>query len=156
MIKAIFVGVVCVLLVAPLCAEESERITVFVGPQVRDGFADVDSGIRDSIKDIQQECQAAGWSVVQAADGAKLTLIVLGRGLPVKGDVGIGTGNTLAGTGSVFAMTVPNTVPTLTTSLRVGHYERTSSREGGNWRNAAKNVVEDLKAWIEANRAALK
>jgi hypothetical protein len=37
-----------------------------------------------------------------------------------------------------------------------GRYERTSSREGGNWRHAARMVVEDLKAWIDANRAALK
>jgi hypothetical protein len=52
-------------------------------------------------------------------------------------------------------MVVPNTVPTITTILRVGDYERTSSREGGSWGGSAKNVVDDLKTWIEANREQL-
>jgi len=57
--------------------------------------------------------------------------------------------------GSAFSMVVPNTVPTITTILRVGDYERTSSREGGSWGGSAKNVVDDLKTWIEANREQL-
>jgi hypothetical protein len=69
----------------------------------------------------------------------------------VKGEIGVGS--VVQGSGSM--VTVPHAVPTITTSLGVGHYERTSSREGGTWGNAAKNVVEDLKAWVDANRAQL-
>ena len=127
------------------------KATVFVGPQIREGFVDIDAGIRDSIRDIQQECQAAGIGVVSVASEAQIQLIVLGRGMPVQGSVGSGS----AVNGIAYGFVVPNQVPTITTVLKVGSYERTSSREGGNWRNAAKNVVDDLKTWIDANREAL-
>jgi len=112
----------------------------------------MDAGIRDSIRDIQQECQQVGFKLAATADKAELVLIVIGRGTPVKGDVGFAS--TIGGTGTGFV--VPNNVPTITTSLRVGKYERIASREGGTWRNAAKNVAEDLSAWVEANKEALK
>jgi hypothetical protein len=37
---------------------------VYVGPLVREGFADIDTGIRGSIRDIGQEVRAAGVSDV--------------------------------------------------------------------------------------------
>ncbi len=148
--------VVCCLTVpGPAVAQKSAAplgLSVFIGPQIRDGFVDMDAGIRDSIRDIQQECQQAGLAIAPTADKAELVLIVIGRGMPVKGDVGFASA--VGGVGSGFV--IPNNVPTITTSLRVGKYERTASREGGTWRNAAKNVAEDLTAWIEANRGALK
>jgi hypothetical protein len=127
-------------------------VSVFVGPQIREGFVDMDAGIRDSIRDIQQECQQAGFKVAATADKAELVLIVIGRGTLVKGDVGFASA--VGGIGSGFV--VPNSVPTITTSLRVGKYERSASREGSTWRNAAKNVAEDLTAWVEANKEILK
>ena len=36
---------------------QEQRPSIFVGPQLRDGFLDVDTGIRDSIRDSQQEFQ---------------------------------------------------------------------------------------------------
>jgi hypothetical protein len=128
-----------------------QKIAIFIGPQTRDGFIDMDAGIRDSIRDIQQECQQGAFTIASSADKATLVLIVIGRGMPVKGDVGFGS--SVSGIG--YGFVVPNSVPTITTSLRVGKYERTTSREGGTWRNAAKMVAEDLTAWVEANREAI-
>lgn len=76
---------------------------------------------------------------------------VIGRGMLVNGSARFGS--TIAGTGTSFV--VPNTIPTITTSLRVGTYERNASREGGSRRHTAKLVVEDLTAWVDANREAL-
>jgi hypothetical protein len=90
-------------------------------------------------------------TVAAAPTEAKINLIVVGRGRPVQGS--IGSGSAAGGYGYAFVM--PNAVPTITTTLKVGQYERTSSREGGTWRNAAKNVADDLKTWIEANKDAL-
>ena len=82
---------ICCLVVfgASLQAQEQERIAIYVGPQARDGFVDMDAGIRDSIPDIQQECQASGFSIVPDLEKAKLVVIVVGR--PVKGDFGFGS-----------------------------------------------------------------
>jgi hypothetical protein len=33
---------------------QQPKPSIFIGPQMRDGFLDVDSGVRDSIRDIQQ------------------------------------------------------------------------------------------------------
>ena len=148
--RYIIVALVCCLSATTIRAQQ--KVSVFIGPQTRDGFVDMDAGIRDSIKDIQQECQQGAFAIAPTADKATLVLIVIGRGLPVKGDVGFGS--SIAGVG--YGFVVPNNVPTITTSLRVGtKYERTTSREGGTWRNAAKMVAEDLTAWVEANREAL-
>jgi hypothetical protein len=110
----------------------------------------MDAGIRDSIKDIQQECQQGSvFSVATTPETAMLTLTVIGRGTPANGSVGFGS--SIGGIGTGYVM--PNAVPTITTSLRIGKYERTTSREGGNWRHAAQ---KDLTAWVEANRQALQ
>jgi hypothetical protein len=78
-------------------------------------------------------------------------LIIVGRRKPVNGSVGFGS--CVGGLG--YGYVAPNAVPTITTVLGVGKYERTASREGGNWRHAAKMVVEDFTAWLDANRQAL-
>src|SRR5262249_28215066 len=133
-----------ILAAKPASVQDAARVSIYVGAQVRDGFIDMDAGIRDSIRDIQQECSTAGLTVVADPDEAQIRLFVLGRGLPVKGEVGVSSGSAIGGIGFAFGIMVPNTVPTITTTLRVGQYERTNSREGGTWRNAAKNVVDDL------------
>ena len=43
---------------------------VFVGPQVRGGFADIDRGIRDSIRDLKEELQFAGFRVASKPEDA--------------------------------------------------------------------------------------
>jgi hypothetical protein len=44
---------------------QNDRIPIFVGPNVRDGFVDVDQGVLDSIKDIQDE---HAWMKVGSGD----------------------------------------------------------------------------------------
>ena len=133
---------------------------VFVGPQIRDGFADIDAGIRDSIRDIQQEIRRSGALVfAQDREEATLVLIVLARGIVTNGSVGFSSGTSSTfdgtGTGSSFGFVVPNTTPTLTTILRIGRYEKRMQSEGGTWRGAAKSAVEDVMAWWDANRTAV-
>ena|SRR6516164_9295131 len=46
------------------------KTAVFVGPQVRGGFADIDRGIRDSIRDLKEELQFAGFRVASKPEDA--------------------------------------------------------------------------------------
>jgi hypothetical protein len=130
--------------------------TIFVGPQLRDGFLDVDSGIRDSIRDIRAELKRTEFVIVENRDAATISLIVVGRGIVTRGSIGSSSASGIGGIGSGFGFVVPNTVPTLTTLLRVGHYERAMQSEGESWRLVAKTVVDDLLAWWEANRKAVE
>ena len=129
---------------------QGAKPTVFVGPQMRDGFADIDSGIRDSIRDIRQELQTSGIGIAKTQDEATVALLVLGRGIVAQGSVGVASGSL------GFGYVVPNTVPSLTIILRVGLYERRMQSDGGTWRAAAKTVVEDVTAWWEANADAVR
>lgn len=131
--------------------------TVFVGPHVREGFADMDAGIRDSIRDIQLEIRSEStrrelheFRLAATPDSAMLVVTVLARGIVTNSAIGT---SSIAG-GNGFGFVVPSTVPTLTTTLRVGNkYERRMHSEGATWRTAAKMVVQDLAAWWDANRA---
>ena len=89
-------------------AHAQQKIAVFIGPQTRDGFIDMDAGIRDSIKDIQQECQQGTvFSIAPTSENAALTLIVLGQGTPVSGSVG----SAPAVGGIAFGFVAPNASP---------------------------------------------
>lgn len=122
--------------------------SVFVGPQMREGFADVDAGIRDSIADIVTECKQAGFAVSSSRSEATLVLVVMARGIVTSGSVGVGTPG--------FLVVTPNATPTLTTTLVVGSYERRMQSEGTTWTGAARRAVADLGAWWEANQAAVR
>ena len=128
------------------CSCPIVKPTVFVGPQVRNGFVDIDSGIRDSIQDIKQQLQGASLTVAPSREGATLVLIVIARGIVTNGSIGFSS----AALG--YGMVTPNTTPTLTTLLKVGEYERVFQSEGGTWTKAADTVVKDLMAWWDANR----
>jgi hypothetical protein len=128
-------------------------VTVFIGPQVRDGFQDVDAGVRDSILDLRREAQRAAFTVVESPQDATVSLIVLGRGVLTRGSVGFGSANP-TGLGSMFV--VPHTTPTLSTVVRVGDYEKPMQSEGGNWGRAAASAIQDLVAWWDANEGELK
>lgn len=130
--------------------------SVFVGPQVRDGFADVDAGIRDSIQDIQQELKLAGFPAAGAPGDGVLGVMVLGRGIVTNGSIGFGSSSTTNGTGYGFGYVVPNTVPTVTAVLRVRGYERRMQSEGATWGRAARQVVQDVTAWWDANQKAVQ
>ena len=129
---------------------------LYVGPQVRDGFVDIDSGIRDSIRDIKEELKRTDFRVVASREDATLVLIVVARGIVTNGSVGFSSNSAIAGTGSGFGFVVPNSVPTLTTALHVATYNRVMQSEGPTWGRAAKTVVDDLLAWWEANRKAVE
>lgn len=124
------------------------RPSIYVGPQVRDGFVDMDSGIRDSIGDLKQELASGGFRVMPMPEGATLTLIVLGRGVVSNGSVGSFVGG--------LGVVAPHTTPTLSTILRVGTYERLMQSEGTTWTRAAKTAVEDVLAWWQANAATVE
>jgi hypothetical protein len=47
---------------------------IYVGSLLREGFADIAKGIRDSIRDIGQEVRAAGFSDVNASADAAVPL----------------------------------------------------------------------------------
>lgn len=139
---------------APAANAQQTEPSLFVGAQLREGFLDVDAGVRDSIRDIQQEMNSdptRRFRLAERAETATLVLIVLARGIVTSGS--IGSSSTIAGTGIGFV--APNSVPTLTTALRVGSYEKRLQSEGGTWRTAAKSVVGDVAAWWDANRAAV-
>src|SRR5215208_2971716 len=48
--------------------------TIYLGPLVREGFADIATGIRDSIRDIRHEVRAAVFSDVNATAHAAVPL----------------------------------------------------------------------------------
>ena len=150
----------------------SPRLTVFVGPQVRDGFRDVDTGIRDSIEDIKDELRRSGlFTIAAGPGGAVLRLVVVARHTS-------GTGQTLGvpspaanmGSGNVAGLQQPSIqMPSLTTKatilgrvletkLRIADSETTflsGDDLGGSWRYTARQLVKDLTGWVNANRDAI-
>lgn len=148
----LIVGLLC-LLPSLSVAQDTSKVSVFVGPQIRHGFADVDEGIIDSLKDIQDEVRASDvFSLARSRDGADMLVIVLGRGIITEGSAGFGS---LSG-GFGMLLTLPNQTPTISAVLKVGSYERTMQVQHGQWRGVAKQLVKDLTLWLDANRAALK
>ena len=58
---------------------DDPAVTIYVGPQTRDGFVDIDQGIVDSIRDIKNELRHSRlFRVVETADGSTITLTVVG------------------------------------------------------------------------------
>ena len=128
------------------------KIAIYVGPQTRDGFVDIDSGILDSIKDIQDELRGSRqFNVVRTGNEAAVVLIVVGRRTPgSSGSFGVPVG-----TATMF---LPIKRRAIDVILRVGTYEKAITSESdnsGHWKEAAKNVVSDVTAWVSANREAM-
>lgn len=128
-------------------------LSIFIGPQTRDGFVDVDRGVLDSIKDIKDELRGKKrLRMVADKDRADLILEVVSRGA---------TSTTGGGTAAIpigaITMYAPVATIGLTTLLRVGTYEKPiASPNCGKWRLCARFVVKDLEAWVEANAAAIE
>ena len=135
---------------------QSDHPSLFVGPQTRGGFLDIDAGIRDSIRDIKEQARAAGFKLAGSEKDATLVVVVLGRGIVTAGSIGVSSASVVGGAGSGFGFTVPNEKPTVSSLLRVSSYERLMQSEGGTWTAAAKAVVEDLEAWWDSNAAAVR
>ena len=127
------------------------KVTIFVGPQTREGFVDLDSGVLDSIRDIKNELNdKKGLQVVVGKERAQVVLDVLSRGATSNQGGGavampIGTSTFLIPIGTIGIATV----------LRVGTYEKQIVFQNcESWRNCARLVAKDLETWIEGNRSA--
>jgi hypothetical protein len=101
---------------------DAQEASLYIGPNTRGKFVDMDAGIRDSIQDIRRQAANVFRVVLLPEANATLKLIVLGRGRITQGSVGF------ASAASGFGFVVPNDTPTLVTVLRVGEYERVSER----------------------------
>jgi hypothetical protein len=130
-----------------------DRFTIFVGPQTRDGFIDLDSGIRDSIKDVQEALRKLrSFTVVDKADEATLLLLVVGRR-----SVEVGAKGTSTEIGTVTTTRLrPTYARELSTILRVGTYEKSTVTEEDSWKDAAEQVAKEVVVWAEANRERIK
>jgi hypothetical protein len=150
----------------------SPRLTISVGPQVGDEFSDVDTGIRDSIKDINDELRRSGlFTIATSQERAVLRLVVVARhasgisqtlGETSPGAI-IGSGNAAGVQQPSIRMSSLTTTTTivgrvLETKLRVGDSEKTflsGDDLGGSWRYTARQLVKDLTGWVKANRDAI-
>ena len=125
----------------------ARTLTIHVGPQVRDGFKDIDRDIRDSIRDIQDELRSTEQFVpVSTREEAVLRLEILGRG--VTGANGA-IATPLFGGG---ALAVSINERSVVARLTVGSYETYLIGEAGSWSESADEVVEHLLVWTDANR----
>jgi hypothetical protein len=61
-------------LLASRAVAQTRGPTIYLGPLVREGFADIATGIRDSIRDIRHEVRAAVFSDVNATAHAAVPL----------------------------------------------------------------------------------
>jgi hypothetical protein len=142
-------------LLALLFATRAEPASIYVGPQARDGFVDIDQGVRDSIKDIQQALRKdRAFRVVAHESEAGLKVYVLTRDIAATGSSTV-AGVVVQGTGTVTS--TPDKVYRLNARLRAGAYERVFVGESepwtyGTWKRCARFLVRDLAAWVAANR----
>jgi hypothetical protein len=128
-------------------------VSIFVGPQTRDGFVDIDAGVLDSIKDIKKELGGQkGLRLVTEKDHAQLVLDVLSRG--ATSSDGGGSAAVPIGTMTMF---VPIGTIGVATVLHVGSYDkRIVFQNCGSWRYCARLVRKDIEAWVDANASAIE
>jgi hypothetical protein len=127
---------------------EHPPITIFVGPQTRDGFVDVDQGVLDSIKDITKALRGGkGFRVVPTRDDAQIVLEVLSRGITSAS----GGGAVAAPVGSSTFL-IPMSTRGIATMLRVETYEKPIVFPNcPDWGYCARLVVKDIETWVAAN-----
>lgn len=130
-------------------AQKPKPLNIYVGPQIREGFVDVDAGTFDSIKDLEWEIyNRKEFKLVDKADDADLVLFVLGRGLVES------SGSSGIAIGGIVSMS-PVLKPTVRTLLKVGAYQKPLTGQSGTWIGAAAEVVKDLRVWTTQNRDRL-
>ena len=122
-----------------LFAPARPPVAIYVGPLVRDGFADVDRGVTDSIKDLRHHLQSEiGKKRVRFVDDEKaadVKVYVVGRGAAE----------------SASATSAPDNLKRLDIRLRAGTYERGFVAEKGSWSDLSLRIAKDISAWLEAN-----
>ena len=132
-------------------------LTLYVGPQVKDGFVDIDKGVADSIKDIKGQIPA-GLRLVESESKAALKLYVVGRETYSTGSA-INTGSGTISNQGLYAgsgMTIGIAAMRVRSLLRVERYERAIAGEGGTYKGAAKDALESVLVWVDANRTRLE
>ena len=132
---------------------QSSRLTIYVGPETRDGFVDTDEGVSDSVKDLVNELKKDKTLHVQTDKrwAADLQLLVLFRTTEANGgmvSVPIGPNQFYLPTSRMLLKTLLRT--------QAGSYEKPIGFSAGSWRDAAKAVAKDVRAWVAANRERLR
>jgi hypothetical protein len=108
-------------------------VSIYVGPNVRDGFVEADQGVMDSVKDVKKELgKDRAFRVVAEESMADLKVYVLSRGVgPAAGGSSINipgavynlpSGQTIQALGMSFY--IPSNSLHIEALLRVGTYER--------------------------------
>jgi len=133
-------------------AQPVERIAIFVGPQTRDGFVDIDRGVLDSVKDLRNELEGdKRFRLVPKREQVRLVLEVLSRGATSTnggGAVGVPIGT--------MTFVLPVGTIGIATLLHVGTYEKPIVFQNcGSWGHCAKLVAQDLDTWMDANAVTL-
>jgi hypothetical protein len=141
---------------ALLLAPTPEPVSIYIGPQVKDGFVDTDKGVSDSIKDLRKELgKKRDLRVVDDESTAQLKLYVVARGFGAAD----GDGVTIAMPGSPgLGIHVATKTRYVRALLRVGDYERpfvAEDREYDTWGRCAKLLARDLSEWVTANRSRI-
>ena len=128
------------------------RIAVYVGPQTRDGFVDVDTGILGSIKDLKAELRnQRRLQIVESIDRAQVVLEVISRGA-----TSTSGGGSVALPIDASTFFIPVGTIGLATVLRVGSHEKPIVFQNcQSWRRCARLVVKDVEVWLEANAAVI-
>jgi hypothetical protein len=145
-----------VLLVVLLAGPKPAPVTIYVGPQIRDGFVQTDQGVRDSARDLREALgKDKALRVVESEDGATLKLYVSGRRKSPGQSITVGS--VANGTGSVVG--VPTEIFILEVTMRVGTYEQSFTTEKNQatdwhvtWKKCASEIAKDVSAWVGANR----
>lgn len=148
--------VLAVYVLSPLLvsAQAHAPIAIYVGPQTRDGFVDVDAGVLASIADIQTALKKSPLvTVVTDPARARVRLYVLARHFVASGDsVGIPIG---AG----MTVNADSKHHVIDSRLTVDTYERTFSSDDqnrGTWKAAGQAAADDVLAWVQANRSRIE
>lgn len=144
------------LLLSLLSAADDPAVTIYVGPQIKGGFVDVDKGVQDSIKDLKKELRwqlrrNAHYRLVDEESEADVRLYVVRRESTI-GPSRV-SGTITKGTGVIRSS--PTQARRLETLLRTGTYEREFVSEHRSWGGVAWTIARDVLVWITANRKRL-
>ena len=109
---------------------QSSAIAIYIGPQMRDGFVDVDQGILDSIDDLVSELKRdKRLLIVARPEQATIRLEIVGRAVA-------GSAGSFAMPVGAGAIAVPIPGHTLNAILKVRDYEKpmfVNDQEYGTW-----------------------
>ena len=128
-------------------------VTIFVGPQTRNGFVDVDKGVLESIKRVASELRGKrGLRVVATKDEAQIVLEVVSFG--ATSSTGGGAVGVPIGTLNFF---LPIGTVGIASDLRVGDYEKPIVLQNCEAvRRCAKLTANDVETWVGANPSIAK